>query len=91
MDLLWGVDPVQGEAGLAGVAARLGGRLCVLGGMNGNLTMTEGTPAEIAAAVEQAVAALPRRGFILSPVDKIEEWTPWQNVEALLARWREVA
>jgi hypothetical protein len=92
IDLLWGVDPVQGGADLEEVARRLGGRVCVLGGMNGNLTMTEGTPQQIAQAVEQAVAALaPGGGFILSPVDKIEEWTPWENVEALLQRWRELA
>ena len=92
IDLLWGVDPVQGEANLAGVADTLGGRLCVLGGMNGNLTMTEGTPDQVRAAVEQAMRTLaPAGGFVLSPVDKIEEWTPWENVEALLERWRELA
>ncbi|MFH1567762.1 MAG: hypothetical protein ABIL09_07150 [Gemmatimonadota bacterium] len=42
-------------------------------------------------ALSDAAAALPRRGFMLSPVDRIEAWTPWQNVEALLARWRELA
>jgi len=92
MDLLWGVDPAQGEADLQGVADALGGRLCVLGGMNGNLTMTEGTPDEIRRAVEEAIRILgPGGGFVLSPVDKIEEWTPWENVELLLSRWRELA
>lgn len=92
IDLLWGVDPVQGEADLSGVADTLGGRLCVLGGMNGNLTMTEGSPAQVRAAVDEAIRVLaPAGGFILSPVDKVEEWTPWENVEALLERWRELA
>lgn len=92
MDLLWGVDPVQGGADLAVLARRLKGRLCVLGGMNGNLTMTEGSPAEIEQAVEEAIRILgPGGGFILSPVDKIEAWTPWENVEAMLKRWRELA
>ncbi|MEW6749866.1 MAG: uroporphyrinogen decarboxylase family protein [Candidatus Latescibacterota bacterium] len=92
MDLLWGVDPVQGAADLEGVARRTKGRLCVLGGMNGNLTMTEGKPEQIRAAVEEAIRVLgPGGGFVLSPVDKIEAWTPWENVEALLARWRELA
>ena len=92
MDLLWGVDPVQGEADLQGVADKVKGKLCVLGGMNGNLTMTEGSPDGIRAAVDEAVSILaPGGGFILSPVDKIEEWTPWVNVEALLERWRKLA
>lgn len=92
LDLLWGVDPVQGEADLDGVAATLGGRMCVLGGMNGNLTMAEGSPDDVRAAVDRAVDALGGgRGFILSPVDQLEEGVPWENVEALLERWRERA
>jgi uroporphyrinogen-III decarboxylase len=92
MDLLWGADPVQGGADLQTLARRLKGRLCVLGGMNGNLTMTEGSPEAVGKAVEEAIRILgPGGGFILSPVDKIEAWTPWKNVEALLARWRELA
>ena len=60
--------------------------------MNGNLTMTEGSPKEIRKAVEEAIEALaPGGGFILSPIDKIEAWTPWENVEAMLGRWRELA
>lgn len=92
MDLLWGADPVQGGADLKGLAERLQGRLCVLGGMNGNLTMSEGTPAQIEAAVEEAIRVLgPGNGFVLSPVDKIEAWTPWENVEAMISRWRDLA
>ena len=60
--------------------------------MNGNLTMTEGSPEEIRKAVEEAIEALaPGGAFILSPIDKIEAWTPWENVEAMLERWRELA
>ena len=41
---------------------------------------------------EEAIRVLgPGGGFVLSPVDKIEEWTPWENVEAMLKRWRELA
>jgi hypothetical protein len=92
MDLLWGVDPVQGGADLEALSQRVSGRLCVLGGMNGNLTMTEGTVAQIETAVEDAIRILgPGRGFVLSPVDKIEAWTPWANVEAMINRWRDLA
>lgn len=46
----WGVGPVQGEADLDGMAAAVGGKLCVPDGMNGNLTLSEGTPDEVRAA-----------------------------------------
>lgn len=92
IDLLWGADPVQGQADLQELARRLKGRVCVLGGMNGNLTMTEGSPADVERAVEEAIRIMgPGGGFVLSPVDKIEAWTPWENVEALIRRWRELA
>jgi len=92
MDMLWGVDPVQGEADLQKLAEKVRGRMCVLGGMNGNLTVSEGSPEEIKRDVEEAIRVLgPGGGFVLSPVDKIEEWTPWENVEAMLERWRKLA
>ena len=92
IDLLWGLDPVQGGAKLSIVAEKFKPRAAVLGGMNGNLTMTEGTPEEVGRAVEEAIRILgPGGGFILSPVDKIEAWTPWTNIEAMLASWRALA
>ena len=30
-------------------------------------------------------------GYIAAPVDKIEEWTPWEHVEAMIAKWKELA
>jgi len=92
MDLLWGADPVQGEADLPVLAEKLKGRMCVLGGMNGNLTLKVGSLEEIRQAVEEAIRILgPGGGFILSPIDQIEEEVPWENVEAMLERWRELA
>jgi hypothetical protein len=42
--------------------------------------------------VEEAISTLaPGNGFVLFPVDQIVAGTPWENIEALLGRWRELA
>ena len=92
VDLLWGVDPVQGEADLEAVAQKVAGRMAGLGGFNGNLTVSEGPIADIERDVEHAIRTLgPGGGYIAAPVDKIEEWTPWEHVEAMIAKWKELA
>ena len=92
VDVLWGPDPVQGEADLIPLKEKLGGRMCIWGGMNAIMTMGEGTPEEIRRAVEEAIRVLaPGGGFVLFPVDQIVAGTPWENIEAMLERWRELA
>lgn len=92
MDVLWGPDPVQGEADLPRLRAKLAGRMCVWGGMNAVLTLGTGTPADARRAVEEAIRILaPGGGFVLFPVDQIIAGTPWENIEAMLERWRELA
>ena len=92
MDVLWGADPVQGEADLPLVAEKLRGRMCVWGGMNGAVTLGKGTPDDARVAVEEAIRVLaPGGGFVLFPVDQIEPGTPWENIEAMVERWRELA
>ncbi len=66
--------------------------MCIWGGMNAIMTMGEGTPEEIRRAVEEAIRVLaPGGGFVLFPVDQIVAGTPWENIEAMLERWRELA
>lgn len=92
MDILWGPDPVQDEVDLPLLGEKLKGRMCIWGGMNAILTMGLGTPREVEAAVEEAIRVLaPGGGFVLFPVDQIIEGTPWENIEAMLSRWRELA
>ena len=92
IDVLWGPDPVQGEADLPALAEKLKGRMCVWGGMNAILTVAQGTRAEVEQAVEEAMRILsPGEGFVLFPVDQIIAGTPWENIEAMLGRWRELA
>lgn len=92
MDVLWGPDPVQGQADLPLLAQKLKGRMCIWGGMNAILTLGEGTPGDAQRAVEEAIRTLaPGGGFVLFPVDQIVAGTPWENMEAMLGRWRELA
>jgi uroporphyrinogen-III decarboxylase len=92
VDVLWGPDPVQGEADLPALRDRLKDRVCIWGGMNAVLTLGEGQPADAVRAVEEAVRVLaPGGGFVLFPVDQIVAGTPWENIEAMLRRWRQIA
>ena len=90
VDVLWGPDPVQGEADLPRLVQKLKGRICIWGGMNAILTLGEGTPADAERAVEEALMATDG-GFVLFPVDQIVAGTPWENIEAMLRRWKELA
>jgi len=92
MDVLWGPDPVQGGADLRVLRDKLKGRICIWGGMNAILTLGEGTPEDAQRAVEEAIRILaPGGGFVLFPVDQIVAGTPWENMEAMLGRWKELA
>ncbi len=92
VDAVIGVDPAQWD--LAAAKARLGGKVCLWGGVNGHLTVEHGTPEDVRTEVRRAVETLaPGGGFILSPVDNVREYTPQaqQNVSALLDEWKRLA
>ena len=92
IDILWGVDPVQGDADLPVVKQKLGGKVCIWGGMNSVLTLQHGSRQEIRDAVTEAIRILaPGGGFVLFPVDQIFAYTPWENFEIMVERWREIA
>ena len=92
VDVLWGPDPVQGQADLLSLRDRLAGKVCIWGGLNAVLTLGEGTPADAERAVEEAIRILaPGGGFVLFPVDQIVAGTPWENIQAMLRRWGELA
>lgn len=91
VDVLIGVDPVQGKGtDMRLLKGRLGRRVALWGGVNGFLTVELGSEAEVEAAVEAAIGILGPEGFILSPVDNVRESTPavWRNVRALVRAWQ---
>jgi len=91
-DVIIGIDPVQGVGTeLAAVQRGVHGRCCLWGGVNGCLTMEQGSPQEVRRAVEEAVHILGKnRGFILSPTDNVREWNPAieKNVNVFLDTWK---
>jgi uroporphyrinogen-III decarboxylase len=91
IDALIGIDPVQGtHTDMALIRKKLGGRVCLWGGVSGAVTVERGTEAEIRAAVRRAAETLGPDGFILSPVDNITVDDPrtWRNVEVFIDAWR---
>lgn len=91
IDSLVGVDPVQGKAHLGEAKRYLGGHMCLWGGVNGAITLGQGTPEEVRGATEEAIRTLgPGGGFVLYPVDQLVKETPWANVEAMVDCWRQL-
>lgn len=91
VDVLVGVDPIQGKGtDMAEMRRRAGGKMALWGGVNGFLTVELGEEAEVRAAVRKAMEELGEGGFILSPVDNVTADTPkaWANVRAMIDEWR---
>lgn len=89
VDVLIGVDP--GAWDLVAAKQKLGGRVCLWGGVNGHLTVEQESSEEVRAEVRRAMDVLaPGGGFILSPVDNVREDTPRsrENVLALIDEWQ---
>jgi uroporphyrinogen-III decarboxylase len=89
VDVLIGVDPMEWD--MAAASEQLKGRVCLWGGVNGHLTVSEGSPDEVRAEARRALEVLaPGEGFILSPVDNVREDTPRsrENVIALIDEWK---
>jgi uroporphyrinogen-III decarboxylase len=92
VDVLIGVDPVQGKGtDMARMKQRFGGSVALWGGVNGFLTIERGTEPAVAEAVRAALATLGPAGFILSPVDNVRDTSEasWRNVRALVRAWQE--
>lgn len=88
VDVIIGVDPAQWDLEVAN--QKLGGRVCLWGGVNGHLTVELSTPEQVRSEVRRALKILtPGGGFILSPVDNVREYTPTiqANVTALINEW----
>jgi hypothetical protein len=90
VDVVMGVDPAAWN--LPAARARLGGKICLWGGVNGHLTVEHGEPEQVRREVRQAIETLaPGGGFILSPVDNVRNYTPpiQQNVNVLVDEWKQ--
>jgi hypothetical protein len=65
--------------------------VCLWGGVNGYLTMEQGSAETVRAEVRHAMQVLaPGGGLILSPVDNVREYSPavQKNVHELIDEWK---
>ncbi len=93
-DILSNLDPQVAGTDLATVKRELGASMALCGGVNNNLVLERGSPAQVRAAVTEAIATLgPGGGFILAPGDSVlsTEPTARRNFDLLIDIWREVS
>jgi [methyl-Co(III) methanol-specific corrinoid protein]:coenzyme M methyltransferase len=89
IDCLTGVDPVQDKLDLAEVKQKIGGQICLMGGLNSAVMLSQWSEEQIRLAVRQAVEILaPGNGCILFPVDAIFNTQPWEKVLILIDEWK---
>ena len=93
IDVLIGVDPVQGKGtDLRILKEKLGGSVCLWGGVNGFLTIENGEKEEVQKAIQSAISILgPGGGFILSPVDNVTDASERarDNVRTMIETWQQ--
>lgn len=91
VDVLIGVDPKHWDLELT--KQKLMGKVCLWGGVNGNITIEEGDPNQVRLEVNRAIKILaPGGGFILSPVDNVRSYTrrSMENIDALIKEWEQL-
>lgn len=89
VDVLIGVDPAKWD--LTQTKAKAAGKVCLWGGVNGHMTVEQGTIQDVEREVRTAMEILaPGSGFILSPVDNVRLNTSLsdENVTALISSWQ---
>jgi len=91
IDVLIGVDPVQGKGtDLKLLKERLDEKICLWGGVNGFLTIGQGEGKDVEDAVDESISILGPKGFILSPVDNVREDSERarNNIKTMIKTWK---
>jgi uroporphyrinogen decarboxylase len=82
--------PPVGDADLAEAKRLIGAKVCLIGNVDAIHVMQKGGPAEVRAAVLDAIeAGAPGGGFILGNSDAFFQGTPRENIDAFFAAARE--
>ena len=77
--------PPMGDADLAGIKRRVGDRICLWGGISAPLTIEQGTPDDVRAAVLDAIgAAAHGGGLILATADAIMQEHAYENLMTMV-------
>lgn len=91
MDVLIGVDPIQGtHTDMPLMKQTLAGKTSLWGGVSAAVTVERGTEEEIRQAVQLAIDMLGPTGFILSPIDNLTVDDPrtWKNINIFIDEWQ---
>jgi hypothetical protein len=90
VDVIIGADPREWD--LPEARRRLGDDVTLWGGVNGHLTVEQGSVEDVRTEVREAIDALGPRGFILSPVDNVrhDDEATRTKVAALIDEWQTV-
>jgi hypothetical protein len=91
IDVLIGVDPIQGTyTDMPMMKKKLGGKVCLWGGVSGAVTIEMGTEEQIRSETQKAIDTLGPTGFILSPIDNITVDQPqtWRKIDIFEDEWR---
>ncbi len=89
IDCITGIDPVQDKIDLKEVKQQIGHKLCLMGGINAAVMLTQWSDDQIRNAIDQAIEILsPGNGFILFPVDNIFCELPWEKVELVIDQYK---
>ncbi|MHB0857767.1 MAG: uroporphyrinogen decarboxylase family protein [Anaerolineae bacterium] len=92
LDAVIGIDPLVTD--LTAIKEKAAGRLALWGGLNGYITVEEGSEEEVRSAVRQAFEVLaPGGGAVLSPVENVRATSErtWHNTLALVDEWQRCA
>ncbi len=90
IDCITGIDPVQDNVDLAEIKSKHGGKICMMGGINSAVMLTQHSDEQICAAVSEALRIMsPGSGFILFPVDAIFNDLSWEKICVVAQQWRE--
>ncbi len=84
-----GLNPVEPKAmDIVELKGRVQGRLCLLGNIDLNYTLTCGTPQEVDEEVKARIRALaPGGGYCLSSANSIPDYVPFENYLAMREAW----
>ena len=89
VDCIAGVDPIQDRVDLAAIKAEIGKDVCLMGGINSAVMLTQFGEQAVRAAVDEAMRIMsPGGGFILYPVDCIPCEFPWDRTELIVDQWK---
>jgi hypothetical protein len=84
-----GLNPIQpGANDIGQVRQQVGGRISLLGNIDLDYTLTQGTPAEVDEEVRVRIRDLaPGGGYCLSSANSIPDYVPFENYMAMRDAW----